>query len=82
MSNTKRKDHYVDKHGKPVFGKMWEATMDKKKWYKPSKKVKNGSLMKVRVGRRRDMNKAALQPDEDGQVILPPEKKTDVWYYN
>ena len=82
MSNTKRKDHYIEAHGKSIFDENWKATMDKKKWYKPSKKNKEGGLMKIRVGRRRDLNKAMQHPDEDGEVILPLEKKSDVWYYN
>jgi hypothetical protein len=84
MSNTKRRDHYVDANGKPLFDedKPWKVLGDRKKWYKPSKKAKEGDLMKVRVGRRRDLNKAMLHPDDDGDVILPVEKKTDVWYYN
>lgn len=82
MSNTKRRDHYVEAYGRPLFGETWEATRDKKKGYKPYKKHKEGNLMKIRVGRRRDLNKAMLHPDEDGQVILPSEKKSDVWYFN
>ena len=40
MSRTKRKDHYIEKHGEPIFGDEWKATSDRKKWYKPSKKAK------------------------------------------
>jgi hypothetical protein len=82
MSNTTRGDYYIEANGEPCFGKKWEAVMDKKKWYKPSKKQKNGYLSKIRLGRRTDMKKAMKHPDEDGDIILPVQKKTDVWYYN
>lgn len=84
MSNTKRKDHYVEASGTPLFNenKPWKVVGDKKKWYKPSKKQKNGYLSKIRLARRSDMKKAMNRPDIDGEVILPVSKKTDLWYYN
>ncbi len=83
MSNTKRRDYYVEVDGEPCFGKKWEDTMDKKKWYKPSKKQKKGGYVgKLRNARRVDMKKAMQHPDEDGEIVLPRERRTDVWYYN
>jgi hypothetical protein len=82
MSKTIRKDHYVEVHGEPCFGETWEATMDKKKWYKPGRKQKEGYVGKVRPVKKGDFKRAMMHPDEDGEVILPKEKKTDVWYYN
>lgn len=82
MSNTKRKDHYIESSGSPLFGTEWKATADRKKWYKPSKKNKDGQLKKIRPVTRPKIKNAMLHPDEDGEVILPVDKKTDVWYYN
>lgn len=82
MSKTKRKDHYLEATGKPCFGEEWKAISDRKKWYKPSRKDKQGSLSKLRPGRKVELKRAMQRPDEHGQVILPVEKKTDIWYYN
>ena len=82
MSNTKRKDHYIEASGSHLFGDEWKATADRKKWYKPSKKNKDGQLKKIRPVTRPKIKNAMLRPDEDGEVILPVDKKTDVWYYN
>lgn len=96
MSKTLRRDHYEDtkkKVGDQIFlgqvitndddaNEKWKMFRDKKKWYKPSKKQKNGYLSKLRTARRVDMKKAMMHPDEDGEIVLPVEKKTDVWYYN
>lgn len=81
MSRTKRKDHYIEKHGEPIFGDEWKATADKKKWYKPSKKAKK-YLDKTRTNKDSLIKKAMLNPDDDGNVILPPKKNTDTWNYN
>ena len=82
MSNTIRKDHYVEAHGKPCFGEKWKATADRKKWYKPSKKQKSGFTGKLRVGRKVELDRAMNRPDEDGEIVLPKEKKSDVWFFN
>lgn len=87
MSKTKRKDHYLETgqgslHETFQPEKAWRDTSDRKKWYKPSKKDKQGWLSKIRKGRKVQLNRAMQRPDEHGQVILPVEKKTDVWYYN
>ena len=82
MSNTKRRDYYVDACGVSCMNKDWMATADRKKWYKPSKKDKHGWLEKIRLGRKIEMKRAMLHPDDDGEIILPKEKRTDVWYYN
>ncbi len=68
--------------GEPVFGPKWKATADRKKWYKPSKKNKKGYLGKIRLGKKPAMKQAMAHPDEDGQVVLPVERRTDDWYYN
>lgn len=81
MSRTKRKDRYIEKHGEPIFGDEWQATSDRKKWYKPSKKAKE-RLAKLHTDRDSIVKKAMRNPDEDGNVSLPPKKKTDTWYYN
>lgn len=81
MSRTERKDRYVEKSGAPLFGKEWQAAADKKKWYKPSKKAKK-YLDKSRTDKDSALKKAMLNPDEDGNVILPPKKNTDTWNYN
>jgi hypothetical protein len=82
MSNTKRKDYYIEANGSPLFGDEWKATADRKKWYKPSKKNKDGQLKKIRPVTRPKIKNAMQRPDEDGEVILPVDKKTDIWYYN
>ncbi len=82
MSHTKRKDYYVEADGKPLFGEKWKATSDRKKWYKPSKKIKKNFLVKLRPGNKAKLKQAMNHPDEDGEIILPVEKKTDAWYYN
>jgi hypothetical protein len=80
MSNTKRKDYYVEAYGSPLFGKRWKATSDKKKWYKPGMKAKK-YLLKARPGNRIKMNRAMQKLDEDNEIILPEERITDRWYY-
>ena len=82
MSKTKRKDHYIEVSGKPIFDKEWKAEADRKKWYKPSKSDKEGWLGKIRPGKKVAMKRAMKTPDEDGEIILPIEKKTDTWFYN
>jgi len=82
MSHTIRKDYYVEADGKPLFGAEWKATSDRKKWYKPAKKQKQGWLGKVRLGNKVAMKRAMVRADEDGDVVLPRERKTDTWYYN
>jgi hypothetical protein len=82
MSNTKRKDYYVTVSDYYPDSKKWKATSDRKKWYKPTKKAKKGYVGKARLGRKADMKRAMMRPDEDGEIILPVEKKTDVWFYN
>lgn len=82
MSRTTRKDYYVEANGKPLFGPEWKAKADRKKWYKPSKKNKRGYLGKIRPGRKPEMKRAMGHPDEDGEIVLPVERKTDVWYHN
>ncbi len=82
MSHTVRKDYYVEVSGEPLFGPKWKATADRKKWYKPSKKSKAGYLGKIRPGRKVEMKRAMVHPDEDGDIILPQERRTDTWYYN
>jgi len=81
MSRTKRKDHFIEKYGEPLFGDKWEATSDKKKWYKPSKKQKK-FLEKERTDKPSLIKKAMQNPDEDGNVLLPPKKNTDTYYFN
>lgn len=83
MSDTKRRDYYIDRFGEPCFGPEWKATSDKKKWYKPRKKSKTrGYVHKLRNDRREKHKEAMRHPDEDGQVILPNTKHSDVWYHN
>ena len=82
MSHTTRKDYYVEANGEPLFGPTWKATADGKKWYKPAKKQKQGWLGKVRPGNKVAMKRAMVRADEDGDVVLPVERKTDTWYYN
>ena len=81
MSNTKRKDYYIEACGSPLFEKKWKATSDKKKWYKPSSKAKQ-YLIKIRPGNRVAMNRAMRKLDEDNEIILPEERITDCWNYN
>ena len=81
MSRTERKDRFVEKNGAPIFEKEWRVAADKKKWYKPSKKDKKW-LDKSRTDKDSVLKKAMLNPDEDGNVILPPKKNTDTWNYN
>ena len=82
MSNTIRKDYYAEFCGGPIFGEAWKATADRKKWYKPHKKNKEQWLNKLRPGNKAKMKEAMRHPDEDGEIVLPVEKKTDCWYYN
>ena len=82
MSHTTRKDYYVEADGEPIFGPKWKATADRKKWYKPAKKQKEAWLGKIRPGNKAAMKRAMAHPNEDGDVMLPTERKTDCWYYN
>lgn len=81
MSRTKRKDYYVEKYGELIYDDEWKATSDKKKPYKPSKKAKR-YLDKTRTNKDSLVKKAMQNPDEDGNVTLPPKKNTDTWNYN
>jgi hypothetical protein len=81
MSNTKRKDYYVDTYGSPLSEKKWKATSDKKKWYKPSSKAKEW-LQKERPGKKVKLRRAMQKVDEDNEIILPIDKKTDSWNWN
>ena len=82
MSRTKRKDHYIEKHGEPLFGEEWQATRDKKKWYKPSNNQKKGHIGKVRTSSRSKLKNAVQKADPENGPILPVEKKTDTWNFN
>lgn len=82
MSRTQRKDYYIEADGKPLFGKKWHATGDKKKWYKPNKTYKNCQRKRDSVKPKQKLKEAIKHGEDWDNVILPDAKKHDAWDYN